>query len=169
MFPLPENTLKWFIQNHVICSRSCHGRVNRAHQVAPRRFVDGLVAGLPERHARLLLLVIGRQCVDPLVLLADFEDPRFGTLLRNGQGGDRRAELGGIVVRRVQLCIEEFLAPERAVRRDDAAVDAEGHAAEPSQVGARERRRPCRQGAAGRGRDQRDEQAASHQEQMPHV
>ena len=53
---MPENTLKWFIQNQVICSRSCDGDSQRAHQVALRGLVERLIAGLIERHARRLLL-----------------------------------------------------------------------------------------------------------------
>ena len=67
-WPCPEKTLKWFIQNHVICSRNCDGDSSARIRCALRRLVHRLVRGLVQRRPRLLLVVFVRQRVDALLL-----------------------------------------------------------------------------------------------------
>ena len=112
--------------------------------------VDRLVARLIQRHARLLLVVLGRQRGEPLLLGAGGADELLRALLRDRNRGDCRRQLGGIVRGRLELLGEEPRAAELAVARDRRGVDAERHAVEPAQVCGSEGRRTRRRTPPGR-------------------
>ncbi len=115
------------------------------------RLVGGLIADLVQGVARLLLLVLGRQRVDALLLGAIGLEALDGGLLRHAQRAHRRAEIVGVAGGRMQLFVEEVDAADPLVAGDGLGVDAEGDAAEPADVAARHDRRSGRPRRGQRG------------------
>ncbi len=110
-------------------------RINRAQQLALRRFEGHFVAEFAARLARLLFRVRVVECVDAL-LLGDF----VGHELCRGRAFDiqpvdlRLDRLRQRVVSARQLLVEKTLAAEFAEARHGRAVEAVGDALEPQRV-----------------------------------
>src|SRR5215470_13687405 len=122
--------------------------------------VHRLIGGLVQRHARLLLIVLGGQRLEPLLLGAGVADQLLGSAL-----GDRNCCDGGSESRRIfraqlQLLTEEPRATELTVPCGGGAVDTERHAVEPPHIvrGERWRHRRRRIGSSNRTRRQKQDE-----------
>ena len=110
-------------------------RVHGAQQITPGGLVCEAIAALIQCLSRLLLAHIVLDFVDVLPLLVHasnlLDRIDMGDLHGVDLGADRGGQ-GGIA--HSQLCVQESLAPEPAVRLHAVAVDAEVHALEPLDV-----------------------------------
>lgn len=104
------------------------------HQMSFGRFVYDLAAGLIQRGARLLFIGLGSERSDSLLLGAVRRDASLSGLPRHLQRGDGGQQARRVVGRRMELLVEELLAPDRPIARKGGGVDAECHTAEPAQL-----------------------------------